>query len=216
MRFLKRYVRQGALGDMLYVAADTLLTLVGGTKASGKAPVIQGDGTVAWTDIATQAELDAVSASAGSVATASTLSVPTVFLEVGGGDNEEFATIPASSTEIDTGLRRRRDLIGAGFYRINANVIAAAASATAGVEYSADGFATSAALTALALTAIGRRTTGWLVAPAGLQADLELRPVLAGGGGTDTCKISLLEIEFLPAIVTAFRDHADDYSDDYS
>ena len=47
-RLLKRYFRAGALGDMLYVAADTLLTAVGGTKATGKVPVLQSDGTVAW------------------------------------------------------------------------------------------------------------------------------------------------------------------------
>jgi hypothetical protein len=39
------------------------------------------------------------------------------------------------------------------------------------------------------------------------MADLELRPVLSGGAGTDTCKLSLLEIEFLPARVSALRVH---------
>jgi hypothetical protein len=38
----------GALGDMFYRAANGNYTAIGGTKAEGKAPVIQADGTVAW------------------------------------------------------------------------------------------------------------------------------------------------------------------------
>ena len=41
----------GALGDMVFRASNGNLTPVGGTKTEGYAPVIQGDGTVAWAEV---------------------------------------------------------------------------------------------------------------------------------------------------------------------
>lgn len=42
----------GALGDMWYRATNGDMVAVGGTKTEGHAPVIQGDGTVAWAEVA--------------------------------------------------------------------------------------------------------------------------------------------------------------------
>lgn len=42
----------GALGDMFYRAANGDYLPVTGTKTEGHAPVIQGDGTVAWAEVA--------------------------------------------------------------------------------------------------------------------------------------------------------------------
>jgi hypothetical protein len=193
-------------GDVTAIAgADVLVKTASAAFTAER--VVTDTPTVSWDwSTAGQAKANAVGV-AEIAAAVGNLSIPTVFFETGSGDDEQFATIPAASTEIDVGLRRRRNLTGAGSYRINANVSVAAASASAGVEYSGDGFSSSAALTTLPLTSTGRKTTGWITAPAGLMADLELRPVLSGGGGTDTCKLSLLEIEFLPARVSALRVH---------
>lgn len=56
MRWLKRFHRPGALGDMLYLAADTMLTAVGLTKATGNAPLLQSDGTVGWESVVRSVE----------------------------------------------------------------------------------------------------------------------------------------------------------------
>jgi hypothetical protein len=48
-RTLPRIVA-GALGDMWYRATNGDMTAVRGTKAAGKAPVIQADGGLTWTE----------------------------------------------------------------------------------------------------------------------------------------------------------------------
>ena len=56
---MNRWVIEGGLhfalgdeGDILYRAANGDLTPVTGAKTEGYAPVIQGDGTVAWAEVA--------------------------------------------------------------------------------------------------------------------------------------------------------------------
>jgi hypothetical protein len=99
----KRY-GAGVLGDMEYQSASGLWVPGRGTPAPGKALVVAGDGIPEWTDIATQAELDAavLAVSGSAVALISEHIVP-----VGGEASVTFLSIPNTYRDLRIVVRGR-------------------------------------------------------------------------------------------------------------
>lgn len=155
---------------------------------------------------------DAVDAGTEAAASVGTLAVP-----VAGVEDVALATIATSSTEIDTRYRVKRYLVGAGLGRVHVTVTAASGSgATAAWGYSTDDFGTAATPFApVSIAATGQYDSGWVAIPAAMASDVKLTPLAAGGGGTASATFSSY-LEVLPGLVTALRDHADDFSDDFS
>lgn len=189
MTYLKRFFRQGVLGDMLYVASDKLLTAVGGTKATGKAPVLQSDGTVAWADIA-----PALGAGAGVY--------ELEFFDYASAQ-EPFKNIPASFTEVNSRLRRAALLAGMGTMRLVANVVdLAGGGETVRIGYASAGgssFTDPGTGADLPLNRLGVVRSDWMAVPVGMASDVDVSPHVLGGNGTRRARLTSLKLQCSPA-----------------
>jgi hypothetical protein len=127
-----------------------------------------------------------------------------------------FSTIPAAETEVGTEYRRQHDVTGAGRVRINANVKGVTGAPNIKIKYTLDGFAGVADLVTFVPPGTGLQPSGWVDLPSPAKADIGLTFYLADGAETASLDLYELEVEFKPALVTAFRDFSDDFSDDFS
>lgn len=143
------------------------------------------------------------------------IGIPVVFIHAHGGV-ESLTTIPTAAAEV-TGFRRKRYLVGAGSARLRAIVENVTGTPTLGVQASADDFATAGvSITTLPITGDGTFDTDWVDMPAGTNIDGYFRPTALDGADTDACDVRYFAMEVRPALVTAFRDYSDDFSDDFS
>lgn len=122
-----------------------------------------------------------------------------------GSDAEVLEDIPAAETEIlradgATSFQRAAMLAGMGAFRIIGNVTdtdAADEKIRAGYR-TLGGSWVNLATPELTLDVIGPVRSDWEPMPAGMAADVDLRPLTVGGDDTHTVKLSSLAIECSP------------------